>query len=478
MAGLKSRDITLVETTTWAFLHQAALLRGEGTLRPWIRWKQLAIISKAENWSGIPGSRLLTPEELDSVGEVVFREGRPAPIRTPTEPTDGETATIKYFVRLMAYRLGGGRPESVIGILGVVGGTSRLVYGELRERGYEILWDSPLFPGSMLKMGLEDVDGDGMKEILLQSAYGLNLDAWTLSVFNIRGQELTRQPECFAEGDWGYDKRGGICPIAAESFTLEDPRDGKRDIVVGGRYEDLGLVEYRKLHRYSLRDGRYVYVGEVKEDDQSDADIEVGRHRRVFALREERKDLLVVAMTAERIREALRMGNMVPDTVRQEDLWAARDALDYGWAGYHFLGGGGMAFTTPFSRVVAAAVGTPERIGVAKLEQVKPEWLAPELHVHVPSIKEPSTVTRVIAVFITPLGAEDPTRVVYPIRTEPMHESVRGLMGWTEEGSAVTAVFPLSVLSEANEAHIVYDAFASACRGHRCVAPFDLRGVR
>jgi hypothetical protein len=42
----------------------------------------------------------------------------------------------------------------------------------------------------------------------------------------------------------------------------------------------------------------------------------------------------------------------------------------------------------------------------------------------------------------------------------------------------VTAVFPLSVLSEANEAHIVYDAFASACRGHRCVAPFDLRGVR
>ncbi len=93
----------------------------------------------------------------------------------------------------------------------------------------------------------------------------MNATGRMLTILDSRGTELTRQADCFAEDLWGYQQKDGVCPIAAEELTLDDPRDGKRDLLVRGRREDLGEYNFDRLHRYSLQERRYVYMGEVDE---------------------------------------------------------------------------------------------------------------------------------------------------------------------------------------------------------------------
>ena len=54
-----------------------------------------------------------------------------------------------------------------------------------------------------------------------------------------------------------------------------------------------------------------------------------------------------------------------------------------------------------------------------------------------------------------------------------MPAALRDLMGWTAKGPGVTAVFPLTALSEAYAVHAIYEGLR---REH--VSQFDLRRVR
>jgi hypothetical protein len=260
---LKARGETLVETEDWAFLHPSRFRESTGSpTPPLINWKRLVLVAEPRNWGGIPETRVLTLQELQNVGRVALRDARPTPVFTQLKADAEGTATVEYLLRATAVRLGAVRPEAVVGILGEPGWTSRLVYGELRDGEYRILWDSPLFYARMLEMGFQDVDGDGVKEVLITSRYGLNAEAIMLTIFDAQGHELTRQPRCEFDVLWGYDETGVVCPVVAQDITVDDPRGGKRDLLV----RQMNELEHPKLHRYALHEGRYVDLGEINEE--------------------------------------------------------------------------------------------------------------------------------------------------------------------------------------------------------------------
>lgn len=232
--------------------------------RVWVRsrWKRLSIVPKAQNWRAMPGSRGLSDEEREAISNVILREARTVPLVTPMAPgRDGETATIEVMLWLDSHRLAPGSAESVVGILGESGGAGRLIYGEMREGKYEILWDSPLFSTGFLGLSYQDMDGDGTEEIVVgadEVMGGGPNKMGQLSVWDRKGREITRQEPCEISLLSGYTKEGAACPIQGTWMEIDPREGGKSDILVRGRpgwYED---VDSQKVFRYRLLNGRYV----------------------------------------------------------------------------------------------------------------------------------------------------------------------------------------------------------------------------
>ncbi|HKY22793.1 MAG TPA: hypothetical protein VJM31_16385 [Vicinamibacterales bacterium] len=263
LEALRARDIAVAEEDDWIFLFPGALGRPDGTLPAHIRWKRLSIVPMIENWHGVPNSRRLTASEQNLILAKVLDDARPAPLVTPSVARlDGDAVRVEYLVRVLAVSLKSGR-ESIVAILGEDGGANRVVYGVLERETFTTRWDSPLFKGNKLHLGFQDVDGDGQSEILLQASYGLNQDGRMVFILDANGEELTRELPCVTD-TYQASAASGLCPIAAGDFVLDDPREGKRDLIIRHRHQDIGSDGYEKTHRYTLRNGRYVHAGVLR----------------------------------------------------------------------------------------------------------------------------------------------------------------------------------------------------------------------
>jgi hypothetical protein len=232
----------------------------------WVRdtkWRRLRLVSRVKNWETFPGSRNLPTEEQEQIRKVIFKVARTAPVAPPWEAgPDGDTAMVENVLCLDVHRLSPEK-ESVIAIWGQESNVRRLVYGELSTKGYAPKWDSPLFDGLFLELGYKDMDGDGVKEILLWS--DLLPSAKLLTVFDRNGRELTRQAKCEIPGLVGYDQSSGVCPIVGGSMHIDDPQpDGKRDLLVEEWIGAVGTPEFDVAQRFRLVDGRYVHCPSVK----------------------------------------------------------------------------------------------------------------------------------------------------------------------------------------------------------------------
>ncbi len=256
---LRERGITAFEDDRCVFLVRSDLTVPDPASplnQLWFRWKRVRLVPTVTNWDSIPGSRNLTAVEQEEVGSAVFNQARSVPLVVSYDPgPDGESVEVPYDLILDVHRLTPSGNESVIAILGQRNSAGRLVYGELEDGAYKPLWDSPLFSTRGLQIGYEDVDGDGTKEILVTSDYGMRRSMLMLTIFGVAGEELTRQAPC--EFDVPADEVGVVCPITADEINLE-PSDGRKDIIVKGRIEDVaGPLPY-STYRYRLVNGRYV----------------------------------------------------------------------------------------------------------------------------------------------------------------------------------------------------------------------------
>jgi hypothetical protein len=117
-------------------------------------------------------------------------------------------------------------------------------------------------------------------------------------------------------------------------------------------------------------------------------------------------------------------------------------------------------FTTPFSRVVAAASAARKKYQPFTAADVTAEMIRPEVQVIAlsrPSMKDERTIANVEAVIIMPRGSKDPSKAIQPQKTSEVSEDYQNLFGAEVHGRGVVATFPVSVVNDANEVRVVYD---------------------
>jgi hypothetical protein len=271
---LKEKGFSVVEEKSFVLLVPSGMMPGGGGYVSF-RTAHFNIETQVAAFEPrVSGSRSLNTAEMDAAAKVILRESRPVPIAPVDLGEPGGVVKVRILLQLDAHRL---KPdvESVIGILGEPRGDKRIIYGELRAGRYHMLWDSPLVGGGDFGLGYQDLDGDGVQEILASArAY---TDGTALAVFSAEGRELTRQ-ECPA--DMGGDASGSACPIVGREVTFESLPGGRRDILAVPYRSDGGI----RPDRYILTGGRYVLQPfrsrpRVQSEDGPDSEITAPRSR-------------------------------------------------------------------------------------------------------------------------------------------------------------------------------------------------------
>jgi hypothetical protein len=225
--------IRVFETERWVYIIPA----GEFASLPYRkrqRWKRIKIEPQIESVDEITEAeaRALLPEILKSARTVPLvpsqalspeeLAGHGMPQRAPG--ADDEVEVGLYF-RFYKAKLQPNAPDSVIVLMEdwPEEGTARLIYGEIRDGKYRVLWDSPLLNGHG-QLELRDVDGDGWNELLWHSeTCGVkNCFPQELVIFDREGHEITRQEKCSVEPIYPFDQTDGVCAIAGEEVNVPD----------------------------------------------------------------------------------------------------------------------------------------------------------------------------------------------------------------------------------------------------------------
>jgi hypothetical protein len=209
-------------------------------------------VDQLKQYSEVKGSRWLTAGEVKQIHEAVRRQVRTPSVGVVKAGSLSYVAEIEMRLVLDCHRFKDDE-DSIVGVWGARNGYSRLIYGEKIANGFALLWDSPLIPARAWTLEYNDMDGDGIEEILVHSRFGSKRDV-ALSVFNTKGEELSRQSDdCLME--WGCDDEEGCgCPIVGLDASFERQPGGKKDIVL--QLETASDVA--KIERYRLVAGRYV----------------------------------------------------------------------------------------------------------------------------------------------------------------------------------------------------------------------------
>jgi len=253
---MEPAEIKVIETPDLVLVYPSYLFYSRDA---WIRWKSLSARITTRNFNAIPGSRPLDEGEALQIRNAILAEARTTPVVLPSLPgEDGETATLKITLWLDAHRLIAEGSESIIAILCEEGGAGRLIYGTLRDGKYEPSWDSPLFHALSLELGYRDMDGDGRDEILVGTQVEGRPSMSSLTVWNIQGRELTRQPNCLVDGNYAITEANGACPIVAESIEMDPRADGKRDILTYGYSPGRPSADESRPRLFRLVAGRYI----------------------------------------------------------------------------------------------------------------------------------------------------------------------------------------------------------------------------
>jgi hypothetical protein len=243
----------LEERKIAVFENQSAILLLPPRIRPDIRWQKFDVKLHVMNFDDPvpPGSRALSKEEQDQIAKVILEQALVPPLVPGFAHVAGDTGEMNVALILDAHRLSP-ETESVVAVFGPARGKMRLVYGELTHGVYRMLWDTPLLGGPDLTLSYKDVDGDGIPEIVLRwTEAGGNVIYDALAVFNVKGEELTRQQECFLSPV--AEPAEFACAIWGASVHFEKTASGKYDILDVPNFE----TNPQDAERYTLVNGRY-----------------------------------------------------------------------------------------------------------------------------------------------------------------------------------------------------------------------------
>jgi hypothetical protein len=249
---LEERQIALFENES-AIMLVPPRIRPDIGVRSKIRWHKFEVNVLVSSFDKplLAGSRILSKEEQRQVAKVILDEALLPPLVPGFAHVNGDTGEMDVTLALDAHHILP-QTESVVALFGPPLGEMRLVYGELTQGTYRILWDTPLVGGADSSLSYKDVDGDGVPEIVFRwDEAGGNVLFDLISVFNIKGENLTREEECYPRARTELAQYA--CAIWGARVEFDKTASGHYDILVLPSWErDPGDVE-----RYTLINGHY-----------------------------------------------------------------------------------------------------------------------------------------------------------------------------------------------------------------------------
>jgi hypothetical protein len=187
-------------------------------------------------------------------------------------------------------------------------------------------------------------------------------------------------------------------------------------------------------------------------------------------------DQFSISTTTESWQEAIRLA--ADDTAAARFLAAYTLQTRAGWGDSPLIG----HFSTPFSRVLQAAMAAHKKGDSLSADRVKAELAAPELHMIAlsqPGATDDVPVAAVASIALTRRGAAER---IEPLKTLELTKEYQEVHGTAFEGHGIVAVCPLSALAPDSEIRVVFDGIAqgsspmSRCR--ECVIPINLARIR
>jgi hypothetical protein len=210
------------------------------------KWRQAVMRTKVGDLEPSEG---MEPAEREEIVKAILRDTRTPPAGVRIDPDDAGGTTVTSIPLLLGAKTLRPGVKSILALWDNV----RLAYGEIVDGRYQLKWDSPLLSGRNPGLAFPDIDGDGTPEIAVGSFRGRDR---VLTIFNLRGDELTRQPEAECGTDvsiashFGDKPQGVACPVFAEYVHVQPAPGGGKQILV----EPTNGLPYRLV----FRDGRFV----------------------------------------------------------------------------------------------------------------------------------------------------------------------------------------------------------------------------
>ena len=236
--SLASKGVSVFQGPQFVYLIPSASLHRDFGTEPGplsISW------APANGERSFAGCDPLSDRALLNAGETILDGARMPlfPAGLFRAASDGRTLEAKLVLKIYDCHLG----PSTESVFGVLGGT-RLVYGEMKGGQFVLLWDSAEFPFGYVAE-LKDMDGDGVKEILV--SYDASRAAQAdrgLAIFDIRGTELDPGDESFIGEDFEYQTR----PDGRVDVLVMNGDRTDRYTLVNGRYQLTKPSSPRKRH--------------------------------------------------------------------------------------------------------------------------------------------------------------------------------------------------------------------------------------
>ncbi len=190
---------------------------------PQVKWGQIKIAVQIRPAEG------MDQKEADDIGREVLERARLIPLDADFNKEDEDIDSLQLNIYLYEAHLSPSSPTSVLAWVNQLPDASagRFVYGEIRDGRYVMLWDSPLFSDAG-NPGFQDVNGDGIEEIVMQTHVCGNECSDLLSIFDKGGRELTRQNNC------GDSRPGWVCDIEGANISPKEAANGKTEMQVSG----------------------------------------------------------------------------------------------------------------------------------------------------------------------------------------------------------------------------------------------------
>jgi hypothetical protein len=147
---------------------------------------------------------------------------------------------------------------------------------------------------------------------------------------------------------------------------------------------------------------------------------------------------VIVTMTPESVDEAIRLAADEKSTARFLDAYVVQTRA--GWGNGPLIG----SFSTPFARVVQAALAARKRGSPFATADVTPDLTAPELHVIAlaqNAATDDGMVATVLSVVLARRESKDPADVIQPLKMTELTAQYQNLAGTAFKGTGVVAVF-------------------------------------